>query len=132
MIVLRELVLFGIAGVIGFVVDAGVLYLLKDALGLYAGRLVSFVCAVLATWILNRHLTFRQRASGLSIAREFSRYFISMLGGGTVNYLSYAVLVYFVAAIASQPVWGVAVGSLAGMMVNYLLAKFFVFRKILD
>lgn len=126
--VLRELVLFGLVGVIGFIVDAAILYLLKASLGLYYGRLLSFICAVLTTWVLNRHLTFSKRASGLSLTHEFSRYLGLMLGGGVVNYVSYALLVYFVEFVARQPVWGVAVGSVAGMMVNYLLARFFVFR----
>jgi len=124
----RELLLFGLAGVIGFVADAGVLYLLKPFLGLYYGRLVSFFCAVLTTWFINRHLTFNQRASGLSLPQEFSRYLGLMLGGGVVNYVSYALLVYFVEFVARQPVWGVAVGSCAGMLVNWLLARFFIFR----
>jgi len=132
MIVLRELALFGLVGVIGFVADAGILYLFKATFGLYFGRLISFVSAVFVTWVLNRHLTFKQRSSGLSLSREFSRYFVSMLGGGVVNYASYATLVYFVDVIANQPVWGVAFGSLAGMLVNFLLAKFFVFQNKLD
>jgi putative flippase GtrA len=126
--VVRELVLFGLVGFIGFIVDSGVLYLLKPFMGLYYGRLVSFICAVFTTWVLNRHLTFSRRASGLSLSREFSRYFGLMIGGGVVNYASYALLVYFVEFVARQPVWGVAVGSCAGMLVNYLLARFFIFR----
>lgn len=128
MTVFRELVLFGLVGVIGFLVDTGVLYLLKSSLGLYYGRLFSFVSAVIATWIFNRHLTFSHRASGLSMLHEFSRYFKMMLGGGVVNYVTYSLLVYFLAVVASQPVWGVAAGGLAGMLVNYLLARYFVFR----
>jgi len=124
----RELLLFGVAGAIGFVVDAGVLYLLKPFLGLYVGRLASFFCAALTTWVINRHLTFNQRASGLTPHREFSRYLGLMLGGGVVNYTSYALLVYFVAYVARQPVWGVAVGSCAGMLVNWLLARFYIFH----
>jgi putative flippase GtrA len=124
----RELVLFGVAGAIGFVVDAGVLYLLKPFLGLYVGRLFSFFCAALTTWVINRHLTFNQRASGLTLRQEFSRYLGLMLGGGVVNYTSYALLVYFVEFVARQPVWGVAVGSCAGMLVNWLLARLFIFH----
>lgn len=126
--VVRELVLFGLVGVAGFLVDSGILYLLKSSLGLYYGRLFSFIAAVLTTWILNRHLTFSERASGLSLFNEFSRYLGLMLGGGVVNYASYALLVYFVEFVARQPVWGVAVGSCAGMTVNYLFARFFIFR----
>lgn len=126
--ILRELVLFGVAGAVGFVVDAGVLYLLKPFLGLYIGRLVSFVCAALTTWVINRRLTFNRRASGLTLRQEFMRYLGLMLGGGVVNYTSYALLVYFVDFVARQPVWGVAVGSCAGMLVNWLLARYFIFH----
>lgn len=125
---IRELLLFGVAGVIGFLVDAGVLYLLKASLGLYYGRLVSFLCAVLTTWIINRRLTFNQRASGLSLTQEFSRYLGLMLGGGVVNYVTYALLVYFVDFVTAEPVWGVAAGSCAGMLVNWLTARFFIFH----
>lgn len=126
--VVRELLLFGLVGVIGFLVDSGILYLLKSFLGLYYGRLFSFIAAVVTTWILNRQLTFSERVSGLSLFREFSRYLGLMLGGGVVNYVIYALLVYFVEIVARQPVWGVAVGSCAGMTVNFLLARYFVFR----
>jgi putative flippase GtrA len=128
MTVVKELFFFGVAGVIGFLVDTGVLYLLKSSLGLYYGRLFSFISAVFATWIVNRHLTFSHRASGLSLVNEFVRYFGMMLGGGIVNYVTYALLVYYLVFVARQPVWGVAAGSLAGMLVNYLLARVFVFR----
>ena len=130
MIVIRELFLFGLAGVAGFLVDSGVLYLLKSSLGLYIGRLISFFCAVIATWLLNRSFTFRQRQSGMTLSREFRHYFLMMLGGGIVNYCTYAALVYFSQAVSNQPVWGVAVGSLAGMLVNYSLARVFIFRNL--
>jgi putative flippase GtrA len=126
--IFRELLLFGLVGFVGFIIDSGVLYLLKSSLGLYYGRLFSFFCAVFTTWILNRHLTFNQRASGMSLSREFSRYFGLMMGGGVINYVTYALMVYFLEFVARQPVWGVAVGSCAGMLVNYLLARIFVFR----
>jgi putative flippase GtrA len=127
--VIRELILFGIVGVIGFFADTGVLYLLKSTLGLYYARIISFITAVAVTWILNRNITFKQRVSSLSLSREFSHYFGMMLGGGFVNYLTYALLVYFFEHVAHEPIWGVAAGSLAGMAVNFLLARFFIFRS---
>jgi putative flippase GtrA len=126
--VFRELFLFGLVGVAGFFVDTGILYLLKSALGLYYARLVSFTFAVLTTWILNRHLTFKKRASGLPLTHEFFRYFGLMLSGGVVNYTTYALLVYFYDYVAQQPVWGVAAGAVLGLAVNFLFAKLFVFR----
>jgi putative flippase GtrA len=62
----KELLRFAIAGTVGFVVDAGVLYLVKDSLGYYLGRALSFFLAVFCTWLLNRQFTFHQKASGVS------------------------------------------------------------------
>jgi putative flippase GtrA len=121
--------LFAIVGGIAFFVDAGILYLVKGELGIYRGRLASFFCAVLTTWILNRLLTFRHRSSGLSLFSEFARYMTVMLAGGAVNYLVYALLAYSVEMVAAQPIWGVAAGSLSGMLFNFFSARHFVFKK---
>ncbi len=57
--VARELFFFIFAGTIGFLVDTGVLYLVKAQCGLYWGRAISFLCAASVTWILNRSRTFQ-------------------------------------------------------------------------
>ncbi|NDL65717.1 GtrA family protein [Acerihabitans arboris] len=125
----KELFLFGLIGVVGFLVDSGVLYLLKDALGLYVGRGVSFVCAVLATWILNKLITFRKSRSGHSALAEALRYGVCMLSGGAVNYLTYWALVTYYALAQHYPILGVAAGSLTGMIFNYSTARLFVFNQ---
>ncbi|WP_442880454.1 GtrA family protein [Chlorobium sp.] len=62
---------FGLSGIVGFVIDSFVLYLLKDSLGLYVARLVSFMTAVFSTWLFNRTITFSEQDSGYSKAKEF-------------------------------------------------------------
>lgn len=124
----REIILFGAIGTAAFLVDASILYSVKGILGVYWGRLLSFFCAVLSTWLLNRNVTFRQRASGKSVPTEFAHYFLVMLGGGAVNYFLYAILVATVVAVEKQPIWGVAAGSCAGFFFNFVCAKFFIFR----
>src|ERR1700756_4707662 len=83
----RQLLMFGIGGVIGFIVDAGILQLLVSGLAWdrYTGRLISFLCAATATWVFNRHYTFR----GLrrhSLFGEWTRYIIAMSGGFAFNF----------------------------------------------
>ena len=58
--VARQLVLFGVGGTIGFIVNAGVLQLLVSGLAWdrFSGRLISFLCATTTTWLFNRHYTF--------------------------------------------------------------------------
>lgn len=125
---LVQFVLFGVAGAVGFLVDTGVLYLLKGSLGLYAARLVSFTGAALTTWLFNRTITFRSRKSGRSPQKEFSIYFGLMLVGGAMNYAVYAWLVAGFASVASHPVVGVAAGSLAGMFINLCTSRFALYR----
>lgn len=124
----RELILFGAIGTTAFLVDASILYSVKGIFGVYWGRLLSFFCAVLFTWLLNRNLTFKHRASGKSFPSEFAHYFLVMLGGGAVNYILYAILVASVEAVAKQPILGVAAGSAGGFLFNFVCAKFFIFR----
>ena len=125
----RELAWFGVSGVVGFVVDVAVLYAVKGVLGPYLARLVSFVAAVVATWLVNRSVTFKARPSGMSLIGEFARYFTLMIGGGLVNYAVFAFLVFQFAIVNAQPVWGVAAGSLVGMAFNYLSSRKMVFRQ---
>jgi putative flippase GtrA len=88
---------------------------------------VSYLCAVTTTWWLNRTYTFTETA-GKPRVREWGRYAVSQLGGGSVNYLVYAGLVYAVPLVERHPVLGVAAGSAAGLVVNFLLARRYVFR----
>lgn len=123
----REFLSFAVVGTIGFVVDLGVLYLVAPALGWYGGRVVSFIAAATATWILNRHYTFGHRRSEASLAREYARYLLTMLGGALVNYAAYALTLHWLGGPLA-PALGVAVGSCAGLAVNFLTARFLVFR----
>jgi putative flippase GtrA len=128
MSVWRQFLSFGMVGVIGFLIDAGVLYLaIAFGLGLYLGRALSYLVAVTATWILNRRYTFRQSASNAGLWRQWARFGISQLSGATVNLGSYALLVHWVPLVARHPVLGVAAGSLSGLVVNFSVARMYVF-----
>lgn len=124
----RQFVLFCISGVIGFLVDAGVVQWLVVGAGQdpYLSRVVSFLCAMTATWLFNRRYTFTPRSEPLW--REWLRYFVAMLGGFAVNYAVYAGLVFAIPLVRAWPVLGVAAGSLAGLVVNYVSSRWWVFR----
>lgn len=124
---MKQISQFAVAGTIGYLADASSLLLVYPWTGAYFGRVISFTCAVLTTWLINRSLTFRLQRDGKPIHREFSLYFLSMLGGGAVNFLCYFLVVYFFAlSVKALPI-AVAVGSLAGMLVNFSLSKRIVF-----
>lgn len=125
---MRQFARFCLAGGLAFVVDAGILHSAVSAgLDPYTGRVLSYLCAVTATWWLNRTYTFTVSA-GKPRLREWGHYAVSQLGGGSVNYLIYAGFVYAVPLVARHPVLGVAAGSAGGLVVNFLLARRYVFR----
>lgn len=124
----RQMLQFAVAGAIGFVVDASVLYVcLWLGLGYFAGRAVSFLCAVFVTWQVNRRLAFSNEA-GRSIWREWFQYLAAMSFGGVVNYAAYSLVILLVPASPVVPLLAVGVGSIAAMSVNFLSAKFWVFK----
>ncbi|MBN8738057.1 MAG: hypothetical protein BGP24_02605 [Lysobacterales bacterium 69-70] len=127
---MRQFLLFCVGGVIGFVVDAGILRLLVSGLGwnAYAARLLSFLCAATATWLWNRHNTFRgTRRYGLF--GEWARYLLAMSGGFAVNYSAYAVMYAFMPLAQRYPELAVAAGSVAGLVVNYVSSRWWIYRS---
>lgn len=125
---LREFLLFGIAGVCGFVVDTAVLYALEEALGPFYARGVSFLAAVLTTWLINRAFAFRERSSAMSRKREFLLYLVLMLAGGMANYGVYSWLVVSYPLVQQHLVIGVAIGSIAGMIINFVVSRYVLYR----
>lgn len=128
---MKRLLLFAFVGGLAFVVDAGVLHLLVGGAGLnpYAGRVLSFLCAVTFTWWLNRTLTFSvPKRMYASMLREWGHYLVTQLGGFAVNYAIFAVLVWASPVVRQWPVIGVAAGSLGGLLLNFALASRYVFR----
>lgn len=125
---LQRFLRFGIAGGAGFIVDAGVLMALTGTLGPVWGRLVSFVLAVLTTWLINRNFAFRDRPSSQKLHVEFGRYLASMMVGGAANWLAYGLVLAFMPPGPLVPLVGVTAGTAAGLFINLFLAQRFVFR----
>ena len=125
----RELVRFAVAGAVGFAVDAGILYVaLALGAGYFYGRCASFICAVWVTWHINRRFTFTPSAHR-SRWKEWWQYLLAMLGGGLVNYAAYSAAILTLPKTAMLPMYAVATGSLAGMTVNFLSAKLWIFKR---
>ncbi len=125
----REIVGFTIAGVLGFLIDAGVVYF-AIALGayFYVARVLSFLVAASFTWHLNRRFSFSAAPSGKPAWLEWLHYLAAMLAGGLVNY-AVSVMTYAALPPSSlSPLIAVAAGSLAGMVVNFIGAKFMIFK----
>jgi putative flippase GtrA len=128
----RQLLRFGVVGVLGLLVDVAVLYLgLWLGLGYHAGRVLSFLCAVWVTWRCNRRYTFHRNhgAGPQSAWGEWWHYLAAMAVGGGVNFAAYSAALLVLPPAPWLGAAAVAVGSLAGMSVNFISAKFFVFKS---
>jgi putative flippase GtrA len=126
-----QFIRFTLVGGIGFVVDAGLLRLLLVlGLGYYGGRVVSFLAAATTTWLLNRSFTFRRESSAVGHpAGEWVAYLGVMVIGGAVNYGTYAAAIELSELVRRHPELGVALGSLAGLCINFWSAKLMIFER---
>ena len=132
---------FGIVGGVGFLVDAGLLWLLlKLGFGYYGGRLISFLAAATTTWILNRSFTFRRESPGGASAPlghlvsshpawEWLAYLGLMVIGGAVNYGTYAAAIEISELVRRFPAIGVGLGGIASMAINFRTAKTMIFER---
>jgi putative flippase GtrA len=130
---LQKLVRFGLVGLLGFVVDAGVLHLLVSlgGLTLLPARACSFLCAATTTWAANRVFTFTAVPRlGRALLAEWAAYFAASLGGGCVNYVVFAAAIHLSRALHDFPTVAVAIGTLAGMVFNFLMYSRYVFRPV--
>ena len=128
--VIHQLFWFGVSGVLGLLVDMGVLWLATPWLGLYGGRVLSFLCAATSTWAFNRRQTFAPTGrQGKTLAAEYLAYLGSMSVGGLINYGAYVAFLHYFTALPHAPLLGVAAGSLAGMGFNFASARFLIFHR---
>lgn len=119
---------FGLVGVAGFVVDAGLTQGLVDLVHWppLVARLPAFAAAVLTTWALNRRFTFAHRKAGAA-GVQFLAFLGSALIAGCVNYGVFAATL--LTPLGRWPAVGVAFGSVAGWLVNFTIADRLVFRR---
>lgn len=126
----RQFGSFGIIGVGGFLVDSAALYAAMHSLGLglYSGRLFSWLVAATFTWYFNRRFTFASDP-GTSAHVQWFRFLSANALGGALNYATYAALVATVDLVREWPLLGVAAGSIAGLSVNFFLSRRYVFSR---
>ena len=124
----QGLVAFGCVGIVGFMVDAILLTAMISYLGwgVYSARVISATAAVLATWLLNRHWTFKDRASDNKI-RESSTYAGIQLLGVVINFSVYGISIYLSSTLMEYPVLAAAMGSITALLFNFTASKRYAF-----
>lgn len=125
---MMRLLKFAVVGTLGFVVDVAVLYgMARLGTGWLIGRACSWLCAATFTWAVNRRFTFA--VAKPPTAYEWAAFLAANSAGGLINYAIFAASLEFVPAVAAHPYVGVGLGSVAGMLVNFVLSARLVFTK---
>ena len=127
LLLLEQFLRFGIVGVCGFTVDTATVYASRGLLGLYGAGMLAYLISATTTWALNRAWTFRGRGGGPAY-RQWMKFMVANMAGMVLNRTAYVLLVTFLPAAAAQPVIATAAGAIAGMFVNFSLARRLVFR----
>jgi putative flippase GtrA len=127
----REAGLFFVGGVIGLVVDAGVVQALVAFADWnpYLARVPSFLLAASATWWWNRQYTFAHRRSGRPLWAEWLHWMGLMAAGALVNYATYACALVTFPMLHRWPAVAVAAGSVVAALVNFSTARGVLFKN---
>ena len=111
---------FAVVGGFGFVVDSLCYLIFSNFLPIVLSRLLSFSLAVVFTYLFNKIYTFNAR--GVTIS-EFFRYYVNMIFGGFVNLVFFYASISMIDFVSKYPVIGIALGSVAGMFVNFMTSR---------
>jgi len=131
--VTRQFLSFGVVGTIGFLVDAGVLILAINYLGLelFFSRLLSFSVAVTVTWYLNRKHTFENQSNRHAL-NEWVYYSALNSVGALINLSIFMWLVIQYEYLHENPIAPLAIASAIAMVFNFLMSRFVVFQGSRD
>ena len=126
---LKQIKNFALIGGIGFITDGGILTLLNQQFeqNVYASRLVSFTCATLVTWALNRTFTFKD-STHKSKKKEYSGYVLIQVIGSSINLSIFSLLLLLFPILAPYPIIPLAVGAGIAMVFNFTSTKFILYR----
>jgi putative flippase GtrA len=125
---IKQTLRFAFIGTFVFAFEAVVLYGLAHYTPwpIYYCRIAGFLPAVVLAWWLNSRFTFT-RIKGLRWWRELLRYCVVNAAGSVVNLSAFFLLLHFVELIKPIPIAAMAIGSLSGMLFNFVSSKLLVF-----
>ena len=120
---------FALVGASGFGIDVAC-YLGLQWAGLEhrAARFVSFWPAASWNWLLNRRVTFRERAPEPRV-RQWAKFVTSSIAGLTANAGSYVLLTSLVGFFDRHRMLALLIGVGLGGLLNFTLATRYVFRR---
>lgn len=116
---------FGVVGLAGFATDATALLFMIEVLhtGPFFGRAFSVAIAIVVTFVLNRHWSF-----ATAERRGILTTFFSYLSAQGVGLLCNLTIYSGALVVRPYPIAALVLASGSAMVVNYLSARYLVFR----
>ena len=126
---LNQFIRFSIIGGLGYLVDIGIFFLIIQFsdVSVYIARLLSALCTASFTWYGNRLITFRIQKRN-DILREWFDYIYAMIPGIVTSYSIFFLIVYIFGEDWTTLIFAVSLGVIIGSVINFILAKKYVFR----
>ena len=135
---LAEFTKFCLIGGFGMLVDLTFVYLAMQIFMIFGmipkmfqfriARVIGFVFAVTANFLLNRKFTFSRAEEG-NIYRQYLSFFVVSLIGFTVNWFVSVYLYEHIAFFNAHYLIAAFVGILGGTIINFMGSKLFVFKR---
>ena len=130
----KQILYFVLVGGIGLVVDLFLTWGLSFFFNIYFSRLFAFLIAAFTTWMLNRFYTFEidfsiNKSSKFSAKLgEYIKYLYSTMLGFGINF---SVFTYYISNYQNDVdiYIGVILGSMAGLLFNFSILKFVIYKK---
>jgi putative flippase GtrA len=120
---------FAGVSLVGFATDAAILHLgVAGGMEPAWARVISLICAMQVTFVINGLLVFKT----LDRRRWPHQWLRYMLAGGFGNLCNYWIFVTMVSThwpVVADPLFALGAGSFTAWIINFLGARFFVFRK---
>ena len=119
---LRELLLFAFIGGCSTALDFILYLLFLNAVNVVIAKGASMIAASVFSYILNKTLTFkvRKKSDAGMVVRFYIVFILNLLANVSVNWLFYSLL--------QSKIVPFILATVAGMAVNFLGQKYFVFR----
>jgi len=129
--ILYELFFFLVAGFLGFLVDASIVWILTEFIKVNAiiSQIPAFTLAVTTTWLFNRNITFFHYTRTKKLFKEWLHYVTANSLGAFINNGVYVLLVLKVNTMGKEPVLAVACGALTGLIFNFAASRTLIFNK---
>lgn len=130
---ITKFIKFGVVGASGFVIHGGLLYLLRDAVGInqFVANIIGFIAAASSNYFLNRWWTFRSKEKQMGV--EYLKFILVSVVGLGINSGTLWVMSQLVPEWTGEGdqrfylLWIVAVGVTT--MWNFFGNMLFTFRK---